>query len=216
MACVIRLNSKKFISDFLKEFEQEKFQFILISEDITTKGKCSNVMPMTALLPPPNVLSLFIDDGKTKTYKKKYFEFLNKDDINFLVSTIVTGVMNNLNMVLLCSKDEDEYGYIGMICDFIEDKYKLKTYTYKEFKNNPDKAKKIKNRDQILKCLTDIKTSLNPSSNISPIINKDKFIKQLKSMEVSELKTFCKFKKIKIDDIKKKKHIIRQIVKKIL
>lgn len=116
MGCVIRLNSEKFVMNFLKEFDQQDFQFILISENITTDRRYKNVMPIQALIPPPNIIATFINDGYGKDYKQKYFNYLKKDEINSLVSIIIKAVMGGMKIVLLCSKSEDEYKYLKLLC----------------------------------------------------------------------------------------------------
>jgi len=218
MGCIIRIDSEKFIGDFLKNFDPNKFQFLLISKDITTKGKkgkYSNVMAIKALIPPPHIASVFINDGMTKTYKKKYLEYLKKDDNNLLVSTIIKGAINNMNIVLLCSKSEDEFGYLKLLCEFIEDIYNMKTYSYKKFKKEPDKATKISNKDQVIGNLTNIINKLKPSDIMSPDVNKEKLIKRLKGMDREDLYKYCKTNGIKVDKTYNKKELIKCIVKSI-
>jgi len=218
MGCIVRINSKEFIGDFLKNFDPNKFQFLLLSHNITSKGKkgkYSNVMAIKALIPPPHIASLFINDGMTKTYKKKYTEYLKKDDNNLLISTIVKGALSNMNVVLLCSKSEDEFEYLKMICEFIENEYKLKTYSYKKLKKDTDKVTKIPNKEQVINNLTDIVNKLKPSDVMSPDVNKDKLIKRLKSMEREELYKYCKTNALKVSKNDKKKDLIKTIVKAI-
>jgi hypothetical protein len=184
MGCVIRIDSEQFISKFLKHFSPNEFQFLLISENITTNKKYKNVMSVRSLIPPPNIISGYIDDGFTKSYQNKYFDFLKKDENNSLVSIIVKAALSNMNIVLLCSKSEDEFKYLKMICEFIEKKYRLKTYNLKKFLKNPSKACKIENKDEIIGILMKSMDKIREKDiEINHQIDKDKYIKRLKKLD---------------------------------
>lgn len=216
MGCIIRMDSEKFVMKFLKEYDANDFQFILVSDNITTTKKYKNIMAIPALIPPPNVISEYINEGFSKDYKKKYLDYLKKDDVNALVSILVKAAMGDMRLVLLCSKSEDEYKYLKMLCEFIENYYKLKSYKLKDFKKDPEKACKIKNKDEVVKILSKTMEKLKDvGENLSPEIDKDKFIKKLKKLEKKELYTFCKNKGIKVDKDMGKDDLIKKIKKKL-
>lgn len=216
MGVILRMDSEKFISEFLKEFDPNKFNFILVSENITSEQRYKNVMVMRKLMPPPDIAAMYINDGFGKSYQKKYLEYLKKDDVNGLVAIIVKAALNGLNIVLLCSKSENEFKYLKMLCEFIEEEYKLKTYSYKKFKKDPQKALKIKNRDEVVEVLMKKLEKLHDSGvDLNPDVNKDKFLKKLGKLEKKELIKFCKVKGIKIDEDMGRKEIIKKIKKKL-
>lgn len=212
----MRMNSEKFIMNFMKDYDPSEFQFILVSENISTEKRYKNVMSVPALIPPPNIIATHINEGYGKEYKKKYLDFLKKGEINSLVSIIVKAALGGMNIVLLCSKSEDEYKYLKLLCEFIEDEYKLKTYTLKSFKEDPKKASKIKNKEEVVRVLAKAMEKLHDVGNkLSPEIDEDKFIKRLKKLDKNELRVYCKNKGIKIDNDMDKKDIIKKIRKKV-
>lgn len=218
MGAIIRLNSKKFIHDFLKEFDPNKFQFLLISENITTKGEYSNVYSLPALIPPPYITSVFINEGFSKAYKKGYLEYLQKPEVKSLITIMIqTVVIHDMNLVLLCSMSEDEFQYLDMICEFIEAEYKLNTYTYKKYQKDPEKASKIKNKDEVTQILMKAIDKLHDSGvDLNPKINKNKLEKKLGKMDKGDLKKYCKQRGIKFDDDTSKKKLIKKIIKKVM
>lgn len=216
MGCIIRMNSEKFISKFLKEFNPNEFQFVLISENITTAKRYKNVMPIQTLIPPPNVVTTFINEGMTKSYEKKYIEYLERPEINSLVTIIVKAALSGFNMILLCSKSEDDFKYLKMLCDFIEKHYKIKTYTMKKFIEDPNKAVKIKNKEEVTNIVMKAMEKLHEvdGEKIQPEFNKKKFFKKLEKLDKKELKQYCKLKGIKVDNDLGKNKLITKIMKK--
>lgn len=215
MGCIIKMDSEKFIMKFLKQYDAADFQFILVSNNITTTKKYKNIMAVPALIPPPNIIAEYINDGFSKDYKKKYLDYLKRDEINALVSIIVKAAMGDMKLVLLCSKSEDEYKYLKMICEFIENYYKLKSFSLKDFKKDPEKACKIKNKDEIAKILAKTMEKLKDvGERMSPEIDKDKFIKKLKKMKTKQIYAFCKDKGLKVDKDMDKDELIKKLKKK--
>jgi hypothetical protein len=210
------MNSEKFISKFLKEFNPNEFQFVLISENITTAKRYKNVMPIQTLIPPPNVVTTFINEGMTKSYEKKYIEYLERPEINSLVTIIVKAALSGFNMILLCSKSEDDFKYLKMLCDFIEKHYKIKTYTMKKFIEDPNKAVKIKNKEEVTNIVMKAMEKLHEvdGEKIQPEFNKKKFFKKLEKLDKKELKQYCKLKGIKVDNDLGKNKLITKIMKK--
>jgi len=216
MGVIIRMDSKKLVKEFLPAVKPEDFQFILISENITTREEFDNVRAIKRLLPPPHVASLFVNDG-FKAYKKAYLHYLKKDDIEALISILVkVAVVNDLNLVLVCSKSENEFKYLKLICEYIEEVYGLKTYTLKEYMKDPEAAQKVKNKDDIMRVLHK-KFQKMQESNVELDMNysKDKLLKGLKKLDKKELRKFAKSRNIKLDDDMGKNEMIKKIMKKL-
>lgn len=217
MGAIIRMNSKTFKNDFLKEIENhEEFNIIPISENITTKGKYPNVKAIPRLMPPPNVVGAFINQGN-KAYKEAYLQYLKNPQIEAFLSIMVTGaIKENLKVVLICSKSEDDFKYLELICEYIEAIYGMPTYTWKEYKKNPEKCNTIKNVDKIAAVLKKkFKVMEEEDVTFEEKTNKQRLEKELKSLSQKELRKIAKSKKIKLNDDMDKKDIIKKIIKKI-
>src|SRR5690606_27951950 len=142
---------KKFINGLIPEYKHDEFQFILISEFIKTTGEFANVKSIPRLIPPGQIVGLHID-GDKKAYKKHYFEYLKDRNIEAFIAIFVqAAVINDIKIVLLCSKSEEEYKYLKYICEYIEAVFKVKTYSWKEYEADPDKANKVSNKDEVAK-----------------------------------------------------------------
>lgn len=217
MGLIMKMDSKKFINKFLKEFNPEEFQFLLISENITTNNEHKNVMALPALIPPVNISSIYVNEGFSKEYKKKYLEYLKKENIKALVTIIVNAaVIQNLNVVLLCSKSESEFKYLDMICEFIEAEYKMKTYSYKKFSKDPKKSMQIDNKEKVSNILfKNIEKLKESGANFDSKINESKLEKKLNKLDKKELVKYCKYKNIKVNKGASKKDIIKKIVKRL-
>lgn len=215
MGVIIRMDSKKFIKDFLKEQDPMKFQFILISENITTKEKFKNVKAIPRLIPPLNVMSEYINED-FKSYKKSYLSYLKQPQIEAFLSIIVkAAVVNDLNIVLLCSKSENEFKYLKLICNYIEEIFKMKTYSYKQFKKD-QKAMKIKNKDEIMKILgKKFERMEKEEVDLETKYDKKKLVKELKKLGRKELIRLAKSKNIKLDEDMDKEEMAKKIAKKI-
>jgi hypothetical protein len=211
------MNSEKLL-EFLKVYRDEDFQFILISQDITTVGRYKNVMSIKALLPPPNVIASWINDGEKSKYKEKYFNYLRNPEVESLVTIMIKAVIDGMNIVIICSKSEDDMKYLKMLAEFIEEEYKLKVLTFKEFDKNPALTVEIKNKEEVEAILIDkleyIREEIGGSS-ITPNINQDKIEKKLKELDKYELIKYCHHHGIKADEDTSKKKIIKKILNKI-
>lgn len=135
MGKIIRANSKELVKDLLPAIENhEDFQFVVVSDEIKTSKKKKNVCKVRALIPSVELITYF-EEGKEKKFKKKYIEFLNKKEIDeSYIQPFVVGIKEHgWSIVLVCSKDEDKYGFLKLICDHMEKKYGLKTVSTKKF-----------------------------------------------------------------------------------
>lgn len=195
MACLIKMDSKKFIKDFCKEYNPHNFHIILVSKDITSRGKYDNVYVAEDLYPTKEVFGARINAG-SKEFELKYLRQLqNHKDASFILATIVKSIIKyKMNVVLLCSETEDEYGFVDIICDYLETVYKLPTVTMKQLKKKGDKLlkKSPKNIDEIEKAYLKVITSMEETSDSKK--EKDKEGKKLRK-ELHKL----------IDESKKKK-----------
>lgn len=144
MACIIKMSSDEFLDKFIEKYDYRKFNFLLISEDIKTVNKYKNVYAIPSLIPPPNIITSFISGGYDSTYIKKYLDYIQTPRVEAMITIAVKlAIIDNSNVVLLCSKAEDEFKYIDIICQYIENIYSVKTYSYKKYKKDPDKCEHV-------------------------------------------------------------------------
>lgn len=134
MGNIIRMNTDEFINGgFVNSVDVNDYQIVLISDAIKHNKKRKNICAIRSLVPRPELISYFEDDKKKK-YKNGYLEFLNEKEIDssFVMPIIVGYKRDNMNIVLLCSKDEDRYKYLKLLCKHIEQKHGVKTKSYKD------------------------------------------------------------------------------------
>lgn len=134
MGNIIRMNTDEFIKGgFVNSVDINDYQIVLISDAIKHNKKRKNICAIRSLVPRPELISYFEDDKKKK-YKNGYLEFLNEKEIDssFVMPIIVGYKRDNMNIVLLCSKDEDRYKYLKLLCKHIEQKHGVKTKSYKD------------------------------------------------------------------------------------
>lgn len=216
MGAIIRMNSKTWAKDFINEQDPDQFQFVLISQNITTSEKFGNVKAIPRLIPPPQIASLKINQDD-RAYKTAFLNFIQHPTIEPFISIIVQGaVVNNLNLVLLCSKTESDFEYIDMICEYIEEVYQIPTYSYKKFKKNPEKAAVFKDVDSVKRILAKKMEAIKlAEADLETNVDKEKVLKQLKKMKPKELRKYAKMRNIKVDKEMTPKELIKKITKKL-
>lgn len=211
MATIIKISSDELIKKFIKKEDFKKFNFLLISEDITTNKDYDNIHSIKALIPPPNLITEFINNGVSVKYREKYFRYLNNPRVEALLTVIVKlVVIENSDVVLLCSENESEFKYIDLICEYIEEMYHVKSYSYKKYRKN---AKKYSNTKYGKKTLKILKKKLKEIDEVPATqITRSEMKKRLKSMNKNQLKSICKQNSIGFDKDDSKKELIEVIM----
>lgn len=218
--CIIELHGNDFFNKFIPNEIHSEYQYLLISTDIETSGEYKNVMRMNQLIPNAYIMQFMMDDAK-KQYKFEYFSFLLRDEIRALVTIIMKSVVeNNFKIVLLCSEEEKEYGYVKLLRKFIEKEYNFPTYTYKKYCKCREKGefKEVKDLDTVKQQVKDEikrieKLSIAVGGDVSGKIKKAK--KQLDKMSKKDMKAFCKakgYKKYKdLNEKQLRKYILERV-----
>lgn len=222
---VIELTGDTFFDAFIKNDENiNDYQYLLLSTDIQTTGEFTNVISFPALIPDGYLIEYYLSDEK-KQFKHEYNNYLMKDEIRAFITVMMKSVVyNGFKLVLMCSEEENEYGYIKMIRKFIEKEYGFPTYNYKKYVKARDNGelKEIKDlegiKQQIEKEVKRIeKLHINVGGGQEDKM--EKASKALDKMSKKELKQFCKkkgYKKKKYQDLDKdglKEFIIKKIKK---
>lgn len=222
MGVIITMDSKKFLKEFLPSVtDTSGYEFILISEDVKIRNmedKAKNIMSFPRLIPTPPVINLYVN-GEMKSYKKAYLDQIQDPQIEAFISIIVkAAVVNDMKVVLLCSKSESEKKYIDMLSEYIEAAYELKVYSWKKYSEDPKKALTVKNREDIVKILGRKFEKMSQNGvSLNLNVDKDELKKKLKNLGKKELLKLAKDKNIKIkEEIRDDKgEIIKRIIKKI-
>ena len=217
MACIIKMASDDFLDNFLKKFDYKKFNFLLVSENIQTTKKYKNVYSIPSLLPPPNIISEFISNGPTERYAKKYYDYISTPRVEAMITILVKlAIIDNSNVILLCSKAEDEFKYLDLICQYIETVYGVNTYSYKKYKKDPEKCEKVS--DKVKKKASKIlnKKIANIQDIEPPQVSKKQLNERFKSMSRKDLKQFLKSNSIKFDKDDSKKDLRKLIINEVI
>ena len=216
MAVIMKMVSDTFLNKFIKDEDYKNFNFLLVSENIKTDKKYKNVYVLNSLIPPANVISEFIANGNSDRYMKKYVDYLSTSKPSTLIAVAVKlAALENSNVVLLCTKDEDEFKYLDILCQYIEHLYDVKICTYKKYKKNPEKYDLTKNKKKIAKV---IKEEINKAEDSrynskSSYVDKSALKEKLKELSKKELKALCKQNSIDYKKDMEKKDLIKVILK---
>ncbi|MMZ42142.1 hypothetical protein D1872_36610 [compost metagenome] len=217
MGVIIRMNGKTFQEEFRKNEDVNDFQYVVISQNITTEEKFKNVKAIPRLVPPPTVVSQLIDGGEAE-YRSAFLKFAKDELIEPFITIIVRSALHkdNLKIVLLCSEEEDQFNYLKLLCEYIEEVYKLKTYSYKKYKKDPKAAEQIKNLEQVTEIVgRKIKEMEKDGVDLTTSVNKSKIIDDLKTMGNKKLRKLAEKNGIKFDEDTSRKKIIKKLTKKI-
>ena len=213
MACIIRMSSDEFLEKFIKKFDYRKFNFLLVSEHVQTVKKYRNVYAIPTLLPTPNMISEFINHGYTDRYVKKYVDYISTPRVEAMITIMVKlAIVDNSNVILLCSKAEDEFKYLDIICQYIEQVYGVKTYSYKKYKKDPVKCEEVSEKEK-KKVLKVLETKIGEIKDIEPPrLTKKEALARFKKWNRKNMKKFLRVHGIKHDPDASKKALRKQIV----
>lgn len=151
---MILMKSSEFIKDFCGKYDHTKFNVILVSNDIKTKGKHSNIYKATSLLPPTNAVSSYLNGNDKKSYYNKYFKHLACAQNDGIITTLVKLVtVDNTDVILLCTDDEAELKYFKPLKIYLEKVYNIKVFKFKDYKKNPNKCESDINPQKTRKVL---------------------------------------------------------------
>lgn len=218
MSCIIKMSSDELLDKFIKKFDYKKFNFLLISENIKTEKRYKNVYAIPSLIPPPNIISTFINEGNSKNYVKKYLDYISTPRVEAMITIAVKlAIIDNSNVVLLCSKDEDEFGYVDIICQYIENIYGVQTYSYKKYKKNPEKCENVD--DKVKKRVSKIlEKKIGEMKDIedSPKLKKKDMLTKIEKLSKKELKKILKSNSIDYDKDDSKKKLIKKVMKNLM
>lgn len=224
---LLAVDSKTFIKKFLKDEILEDFYYVSISEAITVTDSNSSarnrVSYAKSLFPPTKLVNLNVN-GDVTGYYNAYMRYLASPEIFPLILTIIRGLLNNMNIVLVYSDDDVDsagefYQIIGM---YIENTFGLKLHKYSDYLDDKKGClKQPDNMDDIMKNFylgVEWSNTHRSKKQIEEEVDKTKkeLEKELKEMSSKELKKICKELDVVYDKSLSKKQIRKTIVKKYL
>lgn len=213
MASLIILESDDFLKSFVKKFDYEKYNFVLVSSDIDTKNKYKNVFRAKQLLPPSKAVVCMTNGNDYEEYYKKYAKYLSRPDVEIFLTTIAKLVaVEGTNVVLLCSKAEAEMKYLNIIKEYFEEIYQLKVFSYKKYKKDPDKCDSVTKKKKVIKII-DKKTNEASSKAINVQLDPEDVKARLKHQSEETLRAMAKRIGVKVKKTDDKKTIIKKIKK---
>lgn len=233
MGVIIRVGGEEKLASLLQSKEVldnfDSYNFIVVSDqirikDVDKKGgsKRKNITMFKGLLPPMTVSAIKVN-GTFEDYADAYINYIQDNLVDSIISIIVRSVIkNDINVVFVCSLDEEKsWGYLKLLCEYIQAAYKIPTYTVKKFLKDPTKAATIDNIDEITK-IVDKKIkkyadelNFNPDETIGGNKSKTKVSKkEIKEMGRKKLIKFAADNGIEINEDAPKEKIIKKILKK--
>lgn len=138
MIHIVKIKSKESLKKVLKHLDGkiESAQFLIASEIIRRKDlpKEALVLNYSFLIPPPVLITMYSYEGRSKDYEEEYLRSLSHTaNFYFLNEALLTSAQLGLDLFLVCALDEEEYGYIDLACEFIEEHYNVHPIGAKKF-----------------------------------------------------------------------------------
>ena len=126
------------------------------------------------LRPTTMITQAYLDYGLTEEYVEMYSRQLSMPDVFFHVNeSIYHMVEGDKNLIFVCAEDEEEFSYLKLLGEFIENIYGIKMISFKKYYRG--KSSKITksiediidicetNRDVTVKKLDDLNIKLPPT-----------------------------------------------------
>jgi recombinational DNA repair ATPase RecF len=215
MSQLILVSSDKLVQ-FALENDIKNYNFIVISRNIRNSGEFNNVFSIPPLIPPSAIMANYINGDKNK-YRERYFSYLTSPLPESLITTLVKLLLiDDSNVVLICSEMEKEYKYINMIAEYIYTVYGISSVKFKKYMKDKKDELVVKDKEAAIDILKKKLSEIRPE-HIKTAMQMDKsaLSDKLKKVKKKELLDMCKSRKIKIKKDKKndKKYIIKKLIK---
>lgn len=210
------MDSKEFLKKFCKSYDYRNFQFILISQNIKSEKKYKEAYQLDALMPSTITLASIIHNGDTKTFKAKYSAQLLSEKCDGLITLMMKLLIKDgKNIVLMCTPEEMEYGYMKMLKKYIESVYKVKVFKFKEFDKlaRTDEDVESVSSSKSEKILKKKLKTLNKNVVLGESQNRKIVKDKLGEMKRSELKAYAEDRGLRLAEDEGKKDIISRILK---
>ena len=181
------------------------FQFILISKDVKHDGRFKNITSIQSLMPTKAELDYKFEIGHDR-FAQEFAKRLSKEENKIALLTIAKSVAETkFNLVLMCSPEENDIGYLEIIADYITSMFDIEVLTYKKIKKNPKLlTEDISNKEEVLQKISKYSSNINNSTREISDLDVDKKIKDIiMSLPDSEIGTHPIKKLLKENDFSK-------------
>lgn len=167
------LNAKEFEKVFLvNESDKDilKTQYVLISTRIRTSGRYDNILLRNNFYPVSEVI---INSDNEEQLKSYYFSQL-KENIVELALFVQYSLVEEGNVVFMCSTKESRVHYLYYLAKYIENKFKYPVYNYTDYALKLVKLKKYNEVEVYKKIQNILNKSKKESKKQQKILNKYK------------------------------------------
>ena len=147
MIHIVKIKSKESLKKVLKHLKKiESAQFLIASEIIRRKDlpKEALVLNYLFLIPSPLLINIYENEGRSETYEGEYLRMLSHTaNMYFINEAILTSAQMDLDLFIVCALDEEEFGYVDLACEFIEEHYRVKPMSAKNYLAGKDMKGKV-------------------------------------------------------------------------
>lgn len=228
---IMYMDFSTFLTDFIKNFDMTKYEFIIVSDQLigsikgrgqTTQSKFENFDFAENLYPAQSVMAVYYDAGK-ELFEDEYMEYLgNTDNLADICCIVDLAVKDGKNVVLLCSDTEYKIGYMDTLALYILNNFKLEVMMYEDYKKD-ESCRYIHNVDEVLEYLKFQMSTLQNSSDFVLMYNRfsedmaQAYRKILESKSIDCLKELAEQKGIHISPrMRDKEQIVDVIYKRLI
>jgi hypothetical protein len=96
------------------------------------------------LIPSPLLINIYEDEGRSENYEAEYLRTISHTaNMYFINEAILTSAQMDLDLFIVCALDEEEFGYVDLTCEFIEEYYKVKPMSAKNYLAGKDMKGKV-------------------------------------------------------------------------
>ena len=223
---ILTVDSKEFIEKFIYEEVVGEYYYLIISEMITISDpnsiSQSRISILKSLLPSTKIKGVKINDDMT-AFCNAYMQYLASPEIFPSLVTIIKAYLKGMNLVLICSDDEEkDMKILYLISQYILNTFGVTVYPYDYYRKNKMKCRQIPdNLDDVIKVFDRAVEWAKTHKSEKQLLReqtetKEKLQEELKEMSSKELKKLCKELDIIYDKSMSKKEIRKSIIKKIL
>lgn len=223
---MISIDSKQFIEDFIHEEIMNEYYYVIISEMIKISDgdsiAKSQISILKSLIPATKIRCLKIN-GNMSDYCNAYMKYLASPEIFPTIVTLVKAYLSGLNLVLICSDDEEkDLKILYLISQYILDTFGITVSPYDYYRKHKKECRKVPdNLDDIIKVYESAVEWARTHKGEGQLAReqnktKERLQEELKEMNSKELKKICKELDIVYDKSMSKKEIRKAIIKKVL
>ena len=136
MINIILVDSKDKLDKVISRSNPKNLEVVLVSSIITPNmvDKEFTVHDYEMLIPPHATINQLISDGDGE-FAMNYISYLKKPATQYLLNMIASRATTyDMDMVIACAADEQEFKYLPFIGEMLEDIYGISILPYKKWK----------------------------------------------------------------------------------